>query len=169
MWAWATRGGRREAGDEGRATRGGRRGAGDEGRATNGGHHGGRPKAGDETAGDGGGSHGTSIRLEWEHGQPADAIRRAIVQNVAAGVGHYSPGRTIYHHQLARGSAGERIATLTHLYCRKRSELIVSSRRDFTASRPVDSPDRDRRTGRWVCQHDVGKADRPDHSLETRR
>jgi hypothetical protein len=129
-WWTAQNGRRRRAGDEGRATNGGRQTAG-------------------TTAGDGGGSHGTSIRLEWEHGQPADAIRRAIVQNVAAGVGHYSPGRTIYHHQLARGSAGERIASLTHLYCRKLSDMIVSSRRDSTASGPVDSPDGERRTGWW--------------------
>jgi hypothetical protein len=92
----ATNGGRQTAGDEGRATKGGRQTAGDKRRATKGGRR--RWIA------------CTRIRQEWEHGRLIEAIRRV---NVAEGAGHYSPGRTIYHHQLARGSAGERIAALT--------------------------------------------------------
>ncbi|HUF67590.1 MAG TPA: four helix bundle protein [Longimicrobiales bacterium] len=44
------------------------------------------------------------------NGSMADQLRRSaesIVLNFAEGAGHYSPGRKIYHYQLARGSAGD--------------------------------------------------------------
>jgi hypothetical protein len=57
-------------------------------------------------------------RVFARNGSMADQLRRSaesIVLNIAEGAGHYSPGRKIYHYQLARGSAGECIAALTHL------------------------------------------------------
>jgi hypothetical protein len=159
-WRERRRGGR----GEGRATKGGRRRAGDEGRATKrratkgGRQNGGRRRAGDEGRATAGAlsaitlprtyalsSPWTNVRKEFEgrngcglppgrgSGDIVDRIARAsarggsiaghlrrsaesIVLNIAEGAGHYSPGRMIYHYQLARGSAGECIAALTHLY-----------------------------------------------------
>jgi four helix bundle protein len=71
-------------------------------------------------------------RVSARNGSLADQLRRSaesIVLNIAEGAGHYSPGRKIYHYQLARGSAAECIAALTQVNRRRPSEVIASSRR----------------------------------------
>jgi hypothetical protein len=74
----------------------------------------------------------------------ADQLRRSaesIVLNIAEGAGHYSPGRKIYHYQLARGSAGE---------WHRRTHTSLSSQAL-----------RNDRVVAQVRQHGLGNADRP--------
>jgi len=74
-------------------------------------------------------------RVSARNGSIADQLRRSA-ESIALGAGH-SPGRKIYHYQLARGSAGECIAALTQLNRRKPSEMIALSRTSANMVSPM--------------------------------
>ena len=72
----------------------------------------------------------------------ADQLRRSaesIVLNIAEGAGHYSPGRKIYHYQLARGSAGEwhrRTHTSLSSQALRNDRVVAQVRQHGNADRP---------------------------------
>lgn len=69
------------------------------------------------------------VRLDFSD---ADQLKRAaesVLLNLSEGGAHYAPGKKAYHYQLARGSAGECIGSLTRIERRGYGKSIARARR----------------------------------------